>query len=438
MMRRKRMSNDEKQLSTTQPEAHKWRVSQTVYDYFATLRRFSRNAKLFLTYALLSGLGTGIWNVMFNIYLLRLGYATTFVGLFWMVDMLFHGLFAFPAGLIGDKIGRRKTFIVATTFNILARGALLFVRDPAWLLVLAALGGMGEGFHAVAGAPFMMENSEPKERPHLFSLNAALMMISIFAGSLCGGLLPLFWAGILNVPSVDPSAARWALVISLPLTFVALAPLAVIREKRVDLVERFSDLFALRNVVNYGVIFRLTLCSALVGIGFGMTTRFFNLFFNMAHNANDEQVGLFLAIGALGSATTVLLSPYITRRWGMAKGTMYTTIASIPFLLFMAAFSSLPLVVFFFVVRGAIYYISMPLRTQLSMMFVVSRERATTAGMTHMAFDLGGGVGAFLAGTMIVGGEFLGAFGVAAVLLAVPAVLYHLFFTKMEEARRNA
>ena len=59
------------------------------------------------------------------------------------------------------------------------------------LLMLAALGGMGEGFHAVAGAPFMMENSEPKERPHLFSLNASLMMFSFFVGSLSGGFLPL-------------------------------------------------------------------------------------------------------------------------------------------------------------------------------------------------------------------------------------------------------
>jgi hypothetical protein len=41
-----------------------------------------------------------------------------------------------------------------------------------------------------------------------------------FVGSLSGGLLPLFWAGVLAVPAVDPSAARWALVISLPLVVV--------------------------------------------------------------------------------------------------------------------------------------------------------------------------------------------------------------------------
>ena len=427
------MSLDEKQTDPVQLETPR-RPLPALLDYFATLGRFSRNARLFLSYALLSGLGTGIWNVMFNIYLLRLGYETTFVGLFWMVDMLFHGLFAFPAGLIGDKIGRRKTFVLATTFAIVARGALLFTRDPNMLLVLAALAGMGEGFHAVAGAPFMMENSEPEERPHLFSLNSSLQMLSTFVGSLSGGLLPLFWAGILTVPALDPAAARWTLVMSLPLTFGALVPLAVIREKPVELVESFRDLFTLQNVVHYEVIFKLTLCAVLVGVGFGMSTRFFNLFFNMAHRATDQQVGLFLAIGSLGSAAAVLLSPYVMRRWGMARGTMLAQLASVPFLLLMALSADLPLVVFFFVARGAVYSICLPLREQLSMAFVISRERATTAGLIHMAFDLGGSAGALIAGTLIVGGEFLGAFGVAAVLLIVPAVLYYVFFAEMERA----
>lgn len=432
------MAPEEKESNPAEPETQRRGPSQALVDYIANVRRFSRNAKLYLTYSLSEGLGSGIWNVMFNLYLLRLGYETTFVGLFWTVNMLFHGLFAFPAGLIGDKIGRRKTFILATVFALMARGTLLFVRDPSLLVLLAALAGMGEGFHAVAGAPFMMENSEPEERPHLFSLNASFAMISVFVGSLSGGFLPLFWAGILDVPKLDPAAARWSLVLSLPLTFFALAPLALIRERAVELVESFSDLFTLRNVVNYDVMFKLALCASIVGIAFGMTTRFFNLFFNMAHNATDDQVGLFLALSSLGAAAVVLASPYVTRRWGMARGIMITQIASVPFLLLMVVSTNLPLVASLFVLRGAVYAISMPLRNQLSMMFVVSRERATTAGLTHMAFDLGGAVGAGVVGVLIVGGEFLGAFSVAAGLIIVPAVLYYVFFAKMEEARRAA
>ena len=40
-------------------------------DYLATARRFSPNARLFLIYALTSQTGSGIWTVMFNLYLLR-------------------------------------------------------------------------------------------------------------------------------------------------------------------------------------------------------------------------------------------------------------------------------------------------------------------------------------------------------------------------------
>ena len=38
-------------------------------EYLATARRFSPNAKLFLGYALMSQTGSGIWTVMFNLYL---------------------------------------------------------------------------------------------------------------------------------------------------------------------------------------------------------------------------------------------------------------------------------------------------------------------------------------------------------------------------------
>ena len=47
----------------------------------------------------------------------------------------------------------------------------------------------------------------------------------------------------------------------------------VIRAKKVKLGESFRDLFSLRNVVHYGIIFKLTLVSALTGIVFGMATR---------------------------------------------------------------------------------------------------------------------------------------------------------------------
>ncbi len=252
--------------------------SEAGVGYLAAVRQFSRNARLFLTYSILAELGSGIWAVMFNLYLLRVGFPVSYVGTFWLVNMVCHGAAALPAGLIADRFGRRRAFFCATLLSLVAQGSLLFTQDPVFILVLAGVAGLGDAFHGVTGAPFMMENSEPEERPHLFSLNACFLQLSRFVGSIGGGVLPLVWAATLGIPAIDPEAVRAALVMSLPLTLLALTPLAFMRERPVELVESFKDLVTLRNVVHFGVIARLTGLSLMVGAGFGLTIRFFNIF----------------------------------------------------------------------------------------------------------------------------------------------------------------
>lgn len=406
--------------------------------YLEAISHFSRNAKLFLSYSLLAELGSGIWSVMFNLYLLRAGFPITFIGTFWLVNMLCHGAAALPAGLIADRYGRRRAFFVATAISLVAQGSLLFFQEPAFILVLAAVAGFGEAFHGVTGAPFMMENSEPAERPHLFSLNACFLQLSRFGGNLVGGVLPLAWAVVLGIPEIEPSAARWALMTGLPLTLLALLPLAFMREKPVELVASFRELVTLRNVTHLGIIARFTLLSVLVGAGFGLTTRFFNIFFQDVHNASDSQVGTILAFGAVAGAGSILISPIVAQQWGKARGLFFSQASSVPFLLLMAVVPSLSAVTAIFLVRNALASIGQPFRNQLTMEFISARERGTTAGFTHTAFDLGGGVGAGIAGLLIVDNGFGLLFLVAALLTLVPGFLYYWFFDRIEaESRRQ-
>jgi predicted MFS family arabinose efflux permease len=94
----------------------------------------------------------------------------------------------------------------------------------------------------------------------------------------------------------------------------------------------------------------------------------------------------------------------------------------------MTAVPGITLVTFFFLIRGSIYGFSLPLGNQISMELVVSKERGTTAGATHAAFDLGGGVGALTAGGMVAASGFAAAFAVASALFLVPALLYYTYF----------
>jgi predicted MFS family arabinose efflux permease len=155
-----------------------------------------------------------------------------------------------------------------------------------------------------------------------------------------------------------------------------------------------------------------------------------------AHDASDGQIGALRALGALGGVGTIFLSPVIGQRFGRATGILLTQGLSVPLLLLMAMVPSLSVVTFLFLARSAVYSLAMPLREQLNMEFVTARERGTAAGFTHMAFDLGGGGGAILAGLLIVDNGFVPTFTVAAVLILIPAILYYRFFGPMEAVRR--
>ena len=282
--------------------------------------------------------------MVFNLYLVRSGFSTGFVGLFLMVDMLFHGLVAFPAGLIADRIGRRRAVFFATCLNLAARGSLLFTTDPVTLLALAALAGTGEAFHGSAGPPFIMENSRPQERPLLFSMNTICNLISRSLGS----ALPPVWAVTLDVPDLNVGMARWMLALSLPLTLIALAPLWFMTERLDDLAGSFSDLVTLRNVVNFPAIAKLAPCNLMVGPGMGLATRFFNIFFDLGIGATDRQLSAIFA-AALAGAAAVLFSGMLVRRWGIVRSISITQVALVPFLLLMIfvplAAPGLPMVV---------------------------------------------------------------------------------------------
>ncbi len=416
-------------------------LAATSGSWLRMMRRFSRNARLFLIYALLADLGTGIWRVMFSLYLLSAGFSLDFIGLVLAINFLLHGLLAFPAGLIADKMGRKFVFVVASVSAVVFRAFLLFTLNPLFILLLMAGSGAGDGFHAVASGPFIMENSEPEERPHLFALEASFLNISAFTGAMAAGFLPAFWGGILGVIPAHYTAVRLALVVSLPLTLLSLLPLLFLKEHRLpqDMVGSFAELFTLRNIQSRGIILRLALCAIVYGSFFGMLIPFFSVFYREAHLLPYQSVGTIMASGFVaGAVGTLGLAPWLTRRYGKARGIWVVLWVAAPAVALMAFMPALPLVEVFFLVNRAFLSVSMPMRNHLAMELVVTKERGATNGLIHAIFDIVGSPAAALAGVILASGNFTLTFSMAAALMAIPGVMYYYFFHKLEEQQRLA
>ncbi|MFQ5794339.1 MAG: MFS transporter [Candidatus Bipolaricaulia bacterium] len=94
--------------------------------YLHTLRLFSRDVRLYLITTVLLGFTIfgGIYSVLLNLYLLRLGYGPEFVGLFNAVGLLTFAVFSLPAGALGGRWGSRRTLIAGLGLTSVGLGVL--------------------------------------------------------------------------------------------------------------------------------------------------------------------------------------------------------------------------------------------------------------------------------------------------------------------------
>ncbi len=401
--------------------------------YADKLGRFNRNSRLLLLSNLLGlrpplgGLGFGIWNVAFNLYLLSLGFDAVFIGTVLALRMLFHGILVFPAGLVCDAIGRRRSFLIGGVASVVMILLLSSTQNPALLLVIAALSGIPLSLEHVAWEPFMMENSGEAERPYLFSLNATIGMVAIMAGSTLAAILPAAFGATLGLEAMAVAPLRFTVLSVAVLQALSLIPLYLIRPST---QEAMPGGISLSNIQSRDVIGKLVLISGLTGLAMGFVMQFYNVYFAAKFGAGAGSIGLVLALGSAAAILSTALAPMAAERLGKVRMVSFVNLLSVPFIVSLAWAPGLAAAGVFFFFANGLRVMGLPILSAFSMERVQRRERATTIGMTHLAFDILSTPGTYLAGAWIAGANYGWPFGLAAGVVAVWALLFLRFFDR--------
>src|SRR2546426_10232439 len=134
-------------------------------EYTRQFRHFQRNARLYLISNALGGVTTGIFLVLYNLYLVSLGYRADFIGAMLFVGTIGAGIAIFPAGIFVDRFGGKIVLIWSTLLiGAIGIGQILF-HQAVPLLMASFLGGVAVAALLVVNAPFLTTHSTPEERP---------------------------------------------------------------------------------------------------------------------------------------------------------------------------------------------------------------------------------------------------------------------------------
>lgn len=288
-------------------------------------------AKCLIISALIGFVYSGIIVVVFNLYLLRLGYDTRFIGIANGCMPIAFALSGIVAGILGSRWGSRKT--ITTALVLLVLGVCLIPltenldpknRDIA-IIFLRILSGTGFSFFLVNIYPYLVAATTAKERVFIFSLQAATGPAAGFSGAAIAGFLPSIIAKTMEVDISSPLPFALMLVFS-GLILIPAIPVVLTTRERLKATGKPSYK---RNTATIKpitlIIFFLCISAFLRTAGESTTQSFFNVYLELILNETPRRIGLIMATGQLIALPAALFAPIIANHTGKINGVVLST-----------------------------------------------------------------------------------------------------------------
>lgn len=423
--------------------------------------RFRRNARLYLISNALSGVTLGIIQILYNLYLVALGYHTDFIGQILFVGTLGAGLAIFPAGICIDRFGGKSILIWSSVLIGIAGAGQILFHTPLPLLMSSFIVGVGGAFILVLNIPFLSLNSSPEERPQLFSLNIVLSLIMVVIGESIGGVLPIwfrtlpwlmsplpFWSSWILVPQPLARSYQLALLLAGIISAPSFIPLfmmhndrpehleqaqpAVVTSLRLSLQKSLTRVTAWRSIPARTLLFSplsiMIYVQMLIGTGAGLLLPYFNVYFVKSLGASSALFGAIDAAANILNAIMTLLAPWLVLRLGKVTALIVPRLISLPLMLLIGLTNSLPFAATLYPLRQGLMDMTQGILQVFSMEVVPQQRRGLANSSYQVAYQVMWAIGASMGGTLIAWSGYVPVFVSTTILYTLALLLLWIKF----------
>lgn len=408
--------------------------------YWHRVRQFTPNARWIILSQAVSRLGFGVYQAIFNLFLLSLGYSTTYVGGLLAFGLYTMAIGALLAGPYTRRVGEKNALMLSSLISGLAAAMQVVYPEPAILFFMTILFNFGVSLQVSSYSPLIAESSTAYERTHLFGTSQASRIGSSFIGSTIAGFLPGFFSLWLVVPIDSPVTFQIALILWFIPYIISIIPLSFLkhqipldaREVIINQHETYGTQETPEPKFRVSIIIRFLIISTLIGLGAGLIVPLINVWFWEFYNLPTPLVGLIVATGQATMATGVLLSPILSTRIGKVRTVVITQALSLPFIIVLATIVNPYIAIAAYILRNAFMNSGMPVGTTLRMELVPRRWRSNLAALNMSAQGFGRATSVQFAGQLFDQGEYLLPFWLTFGFYGSQVVLYALFFSKLD------
>lgn len=364
----------------------------------------------------------GSLNVLLSLYLRSIGFSYISIGIIIGSAIIINAVLALFLSMVADHYGRRNVLVIL--FLLFGISAFLFLNTRN-MFILAFLSGLG-GFTGTGGGPIgsggpfgaiqsamITEYTSRENFSKVLGIASAIGMISSVIGSFTISALDLVK---INVYMLYYLAALFG--------FAAAGITVFIKDTGIR-SRHFLPRVSWKNII------KLSLPTIPSGIGSGMVTPIFSLWFSVKFNLTPGEIGIIFGVANIFTTLMMLLIPILISKESELRTIVWSRIIGSVSLILVAISPNIILAAIFFIMRKGFQMGAIPVRQSFSMGIVDETERATSSGVTSFTRTGFSSISPPVSGKIMAYSIDLPPLLGGAINLLDPIIYYMLFRKKM-------
>ncbi len=369
--------------------------------------------------------------VVLTSYLPQIGVSSGLIGTIVGAEGITLVVAGIPLGMLSDKKGRKWILTISATGLSPVLFILALTTNPYFLLLAGVIAGLAEGGFLATLNATIADQTPDAARDSAFSFSFVLS--TVFSG--IGFSLPFafpFLEGLLGISSSeihrDLLIIFGFLVISTPFTLFFL--LRNYKEK-MTLDTSASTRGSMKNLIKFSG------ANSLIGLGAGFIIPLIATWFFLKFAVTDNYSGPLLAVSNITMGLAALVSPRMSKRFGVVRAIVINQGLSTVFMISLAFVGGAALAAGLYVIRAALMNMSSPLSDSFLMGLVPKERRGLASAVNSVVWRLPNSLTTIAGGIILASGNYSLPFELAALFYIVAISLFFAFFKDFKVPTRQ-
>jgi len=370
-------------------------------------KEINHNVKLTFLFSIIHNFGGSIWGgsvlsayiFFFSSSNIILGWTSGVMGIAMTLSVL-------PSGYFADKFRRDIILKIASAIGAISLLILIFGKDLIAIFIGLGFWGIYQGFTGPSLEAILADSTISGNRSIIYSRLHLIRQLSASIGPFISVLLFLLLGDTWEL-----SILKTVMLIGMLISLISIGIMFFFNDKRTlgDKSESISDENTngtLKNNSDYKkrnwIIFGTLIASMLIiGIGAGMTLKYFSIFFIETYALKPISVELIMGTTTIVTGIAGIIAQRLSRSKGRIRMIFWLEVIGTVCLFIIALYPTLWLLIPIFLIRGSFMNAGEPLNRSILMDIVPKKHRAKVNSIQTIAWGLFWNFSAVIGGYLI-------------------------------------